>query len=89
MYTCKSLQELDQADVYAPRKRHSHASGGDVSLFFRCVAPLLYFSSYKSSLCISELRSWVLGGAVWRVSQPVTECHTSSQLWQVVTRGAV
>src|SRR5689334_16019485 len=27
-YTCKSLQRLDQADVYAPRIRHCHASGG-------------------------------------------------------------
>jgi hypothetical protein len=30
-YTRKSLQQLDQADVYAPRIRHSHASGGVVS----------------------------------------------------------
>src|SRR5690348_11699977 len=40
-YTCKLLQRLDQADVYAPRKPHRHASGGVVSLLIRCVAPLL------------------------------------------------
>ena len=38
-YTCKALQELNQADVYAPRIRHSHASGGVVSLLIRCAAP--------------------------------------------------
>ena len=38
-YTCKALQELNQADVYAPRIRHSHASGGVVSLLIRCEAP--------------------------------------------------
>lgn len=42
-YTCKALQELDQADVYAPRIRHSHASGGVVSVLIRCVAPFLVF----------------------------------------------
>ena len=30
-YTCKALQELNQADVYAPRIRHNHATGGVVS----------------------------------------------------------
>ena len=46
-YTRKSLQQLDQADVYAPRIRHSHASGGVVSLLIRCVAPLFCHSQSR------------------------------------------
>src|ERR1051326_6693114 len=38
-YTSKLLQRLDQADVYTPRRHHRHASGGVVSLLFRCAAP--------------------------------------------------
>jgi len=41
--TCKALQELGQRDVYAPRIRHSYASGGVVSHPFRCVAPCFSF----------------------------------------------
>src|ERR1044071_7720727 len=51
-YTHKSLQQLDQADVYAPRIRHSHASGGDVSLLIRCVAPLFCFAVPSFRVCI-------------------------------------
>src|SRR6185369_17300774 len=43
-YTCKLLQRLDQADVYTLRRHHRHASGGVVSLLFRCVAPGFGFS---------------------------------------------
>src|ERR1041385_8222104 len=38
-YTCKLLQRLDQADVYALRRHHRHVSGGVVSLLIRCEAP--------------------------------------------------
>src|ERR1044072_2736736 len=75
-YTCKLLQRLDQADVYTLRRHHRHASGGDVSLLIRCEAPLLYFLSYKSSLRFFRFEGCC---AKSRVSQPVTECHTSSQ----------
>ena len=53
-YTCKALQELDQDNVYAPRIRHSHASGGVVSLLIRCEAPLLCFFSRLVLLEFSE-----------------------------------
>ena len=53
-YTCKALQELNQAHVYEPRIRHSHASGGVVSLLIRCVAPLLCFVSRLVLLEFSE-----------------------------------
>jgi len=42
-YTRKSLRQLDQADVYAPRIQDSHASGGVVSLLIRCAAPSFLF----------------------------------------------
>jgi hypothetical protein len=51
-YTRKALQRLDQADVYTPRKRHSHASGGVVSLLFRCEAPSCGFRILDPLSCL-------------------------------------
>src|SRR6185503_12030872 len=46
-YTRKALQRLDQADVYTLRRHDRHASGGVVSLFFRCEAPSVLICIFR------------------------------------------
>lgn len=84
--TRKSLQQLDQANVYTLRERDSPASGGDVSLLFRCEAPLAFFQVTGRLVYLRIFGCegcGVKSGGCHNLSRSVTTCHTSSQ---IVTR---
>jgi hypothetical protein len=61
-YTRKSLQQLDHADVYAPRIRHRHATGGVVSLFNQVLSTL--YSSCVAKVICEDLRMIQVAGAL-------------------------